>query len=33
VRAILEGRVALYEVITATDDILPADAADASSGG
>jgi 2-oxoglutarate/2-oxoacid ferredoxin oxidoreductase subunit alpha len=32
VRAILQGRVALYEVITATDDTLPADAADSSDG-
>ena len=32
VRAILEGRVALYEVIAGTDDVLPGNAADSSDG-
>jgi 2-oxoglutarate/2-oxoacid ferredoxin oxidoreductase subunit alpha len=32
VRAIIEGRVALYEVIAGTDDVLPSDAADSSDG-
>jgi 2-oxoglutarate ferredoxin oxidoreductase subunit alpha len=31
-RAILEGRVALYEVIAGTDDVMPSDAADSSDG-
>lgn len=33
VRAILEGRVGKFEVISQTDNVMPADAADVSSGG